>query len=146
MKWDTITWIFFHSFVQKVKGEYFLKNKNVLFNIVTYICQNLPCPKCKNHATEYLSQHNIRSCNNKQDLIDYMWRFHNKVSVGLKKDVFSHDSLEVYKSANFHKVCSLFFIKFAENFVYTATMDSWLRKDVTENLKRYFNHFWHEYT
>tara|TARA_B100000795_G_C22786546_1_gene434889 strand:+ start:1073 stop:1513 length:441 start_codon:yes stop_codon:yes gene_type:complete len=145
MKWDTITWIFLHSFVQKVNEEYFLKNKNVLFNIITYICQNLPCPKCKKHATEYLSQHNIRSCNNRQDLIDYMWRFHNKVSVGLQKEVFSYDSLEVYKRANFHNVCSLFFVKFAENFVYTATMDSWLRKDVTKNLKKYFNHFWHQY-
>jgi len=145
MKWDTITWIFFHSFVQKVNEEYFNKNKVVCFNIINYICQNLPCPKCHKHATSYLKKNNIRSCKTKEDLINYMWIFHNTVNDSLKKKIFTRKDLEIYKRANFHAICSLFFEKFAENFVYTATMNSWLRRDVTEKLKKYFNLFWHNY-
>ena len=59
MSWAPITWVFLHSFSYKVNEEYFYKNKDVCFQIVKYICNNLPCPMCQSHATQYLKDHNL---------------------------------------------------------------------------------------
>ena len=85
MSWAPITWIFLHSFSYKVNEEYFNKNKSTCFQIVQYICQNLPCPMCQSHATKYLKDHSLYICKTKEDFKNYLWTFHNSVNYRLKK-------------------------------------------------------------
>lgn len=145
-EWAPITWIFLHSFSHRVDEEYFNKNKRVCFNIIRYICQNLPCPICFRHATAYLDRNNIYICKTKTDFIRYLWIFHNNVNFRLGKPIYTLKNLEKYTRCNFHKICTLFFMAFEKQYVFTATMSGWMRRNATKNLKTYFNYHWKYYS
>ena len=145
MSWAPITWIFFHSFSHKVNEEYYEKNSKLCNYIIKYVCQHLPCPTCYRHANQYLSKYNIDQCKTKQQLIDYLWIFHNRTNIRLNKPIFTKEDLEKYNRCNFDRVCLVFFQKFSQKYYYGAAMDSWLRKNVTGNLKRYFWYNWKFY-
>ena len=138
MFWAPITWIFIHAFSYRVNEEYYNNNKNVCFNIIIYICSNLPCPVCRNHAIAYLKTNNIRICNTKEKFKKYLWYFHNSVNKMLKKQQFSYESFDqLYKRSNFNKICFLFLKEFQRPYYYGSTMDSWQRRNVSKNIETY---------
>ena len=146
MSWAPITWIFLHSFSFKVNEEYFNNNKSTCFQIVNYICQNLPCPMCQSHATKYLKDHSLYICKTKEDFKNYIWTFHNSVNYRLKKKIFDYKDLEMYKFANFDKISYIFLMEFKKPYYYGRTMSSWQRKNVSNNLYQYFYNNWVHYS
>ena len=48
--WGTFTWILFHWMSVQIKERYFVEERDNLVNIIKEICENLPCPSCRDHA------------------------------------------------------------------------------------------------
>ena len=46
--------VLFHTLAEKVKEIYFQEIKYDLFSFIRRICNNLPCPDCAKHATQYM--------------------------------------------------------------------------------------------
>ena len=143
MYWAAITWIFMHSFAYKINNTYYKNNKNIACNLITYICSNLPCPVCRNHAILYLRNNNIRLCNTKEQFINYIWNFHNSVNIRLGKQILSkEDCDELYSRCNFEIICPIFFKEFQRPYYFGRTMNSWQRRNASEKIKKYLYYNW----
>ena len=115
MKWGEPTWFLFHSLAQKVKEEHFAIVKNELINTIYTICKNLPCPMCATHATQFMNSVNFSTIQNKKDLIDLLWRFHNEVNVKKNVPIFPYEQLqEKYSRANLVNIIQLFMYHFKD--------------------------------
>jgi len=106
--WGTPTWIFFHTFAEKIDENFYLKHRKDIINIIYKICNGLPCPICQSHALEYLKKVNERSVNNKSSLIAMFIHFHNTVNLRLGKKKFDIKNYEIYKNKNIKKVFNNF--------------------------------------
>ena len=88
----------------------------------------MPCPDCASHATSNLANVNISRINNKSDLKQIMFMFHNSVNARKKKSSFSIDQLDKYKMMNL----SMVIYNFKMNYNSTRNMklmtDSFQRK------------------
>ena len=142
MRWEMITWIFLHSYANKISEQFFKGHKINCCGLVGYICRNLPCPICRSHAIKYLSLHNINNCNNKKDLQLFLWNFHNEVNSMLNKPIYSVNDLEKYDLAIFPNIVSKFLIEFKRPYYYGRTMDSWKRKRVSQLIKNWLRINW----
>ena len=83
-------WYSIHISAIKMGEEQFL-------NWVRIIISNIPCLKCKNHATEYLGQNSpelyLNTYNQSGDLIGmfkWTWQFHNDVNKRLGKKILDY--------------------------------------------------------
>tara|TARA_Y100000590_G_scaffold464086_1_gene632569 strand:+ start:1638 stop:2075 length:438 start_codon:yes stop_codon:yes gene_type:complete len=110
MKWAEPTWFFFHCFAEKINPIFFLNNKKICLKIICEICDNLPCPMCKNHANLYIRNNNINNIRNKNDLIKYLYVFHNYVNIKTGKKKVDINILEKYKNGIFINI-SIYFLK-----------------------------------
>ena len=105
-KWGPPTWEFMHTLVEKVKW-----NPNIgqqLISILMQISSHLPCPECTQHAKEfwrYVQKDNIKG---KEDLINLLYVFHNKVNVRKKKIPFKYTDLSKYKGKQLIKTYLIF--------------------------------------
>ena len=57
--WGGPTWIFFHTFAEKLKDDKYIINKQICFEFIESICANLPCSICSKQAKNYLNNVNI---------------------------------------------------------------------------------------
>jgi hypothetical protein len=93
-------WILLHTLALKVKDDIFYSFKNDLLNIIFYICKNIVCDKCANHAVDYLNKIDFLNIETKEDLIYKLFYFHNELSkeliekYNLKLDLFLYENLE----------------------------------------------------
>ena len=94
MKWGAPTWYLLHTLAHKVKDDQFFRIRTELINQIIIICKNLPCPKCANHATEYLSKINYGSIITKDDLKNMLFVFHNEVNIRKGVPSFSYNDLD----------------------------------------------------
>lgn len=100
MKWGEPTWFLFHTLAEKIKDEQFILHKNELLQVIYNICVNLPCPECGTHAKNYLDKMNFNMIQNKQQLINMLFVFHNYVNSRKHFPVFTYDELrEKYSKA-----------------------------------------------
>ena len=65
--WGNISWILMHSLAQKVTENKFLDCKQILIKIIFDICNNLPCPDCREHANKLLKTSNRPSLENSKN-------------------------------------------------------------------------------
>ena len=96
--WSNPTWAFFHIFAEKVNNEFYLKNHDICIKIIKEICNILPCPICRIHATNYIKRINIKSCPNKESFKIMLYNFHNTVNVRLRKPKYPYHLLDKYKN------------------------------------------------
>jgi hypothetical protein len=89
-EWGNAAWFLFHGLVMKVKDEYPKEYINILYYF-TKICNVLPCPDCKMHATESNNKANLNLINSNNKLKDYLWQFHNRVNKRLNKNYFTYE-------------------------------------------------------
>ena len=81
VQWGEPFWNLFHVLSFKIIEDQDFEWKKVQFlNIVTMICQNLPCPDCAAHATNYLNHVDFRTIRSKSDLQQFFYDFHNEVN------------------------------------------------------------------
>ncbi len=113
--WGRITWIFFHAFAEKIDATFFEKNIDACLNIITTICQNLPCPICTVHANTFLRKYKIKQLvKTKDDFKRYLFSFHNHANVITKKASPKIDILSIYERAVLDRV-TLAFVKTYNN-------------------------------
>lgn len=115
MKWGEPTWFFMHTMAQKIKPEYFQQIRQGLLSQINSICRNLPCPDCSAHAAQYLDKSNFNRIQSKDELILFLYDFHN--SVNLRKGIpqFPKEELyDKYSKANTVNIIQYFIFHFAD--------------------------------
>ena len=137
--WGQPTWVFFHTLAEKIKEENFDDEKIKIFNIIANICNNLPCPDCKLHASMYIKKNKLTNIKSKHDLKKYFFTFHNEVNRRIKVEEKKIEYLEVYKTNNLKDI----FINFVKQFskpVYNnrLMMDSLNRNLIMKEVIKYF--------
>lgn len=98
--WGTYTWILFHWIAQHIKEEFFVSEREKLLHLIGSICNNLPCPSCREHASNYIKHYPFAYIKTKQDLIYYMYHFHNMVNTRSKKSYQPFSIMDKYKILN----------------------------------------------
>lgn len=97
-QWGPPTWIFLHTLVAKIKDEQFpVIGQQVIANIIQ-ICLFLPCPECSVHAKQFWSNVVTKNINNKQDLINLLFVFHNAVNKRRNVRPFRYIDLQYYNT------------------------------------------------
>lgn len=146
--WGPATWDLFHTLVCKLKPEHFQKVSYIVFNFITQICHNLPCPSCTEHAKQYLSKVNKNRSflTDKTLFINLLYVFHNSVNGRNNKNLFKYEDISAYNNKSlivvfnnfvkyFHSDGNLSLIN--ENFHrkrLVSTFKQWLTKNIN-----YFN-------
>ena len=139
-KWGNITWYLFHGIAEKIKEDKFSENKELIIKIIKSICSNLPCPDCAEHATKTLNNINFDSIKNKDDLKDFLFKFHNIVNKRTNKEEYKKEELDKkYSTIIMPIIFNYFFKVYSINnknekmMMYTAFKNqflSQLRKDI----------------
>lgn len=143
MKWAYITWIFLHTYANKIKNDYFINNKVNCIGVIKYICWHLPCPICEKHARQYLKNNPLEVCKKKEDLINYIWNFHNSVNKMLKKPIYSFDELQLYNRAYFLKITKLFLKEFSRNYYFSGKIMSGNKRKIAGNvIRKWLSSIW----
>jgi len=84
-----------HTLATRIKDERFETIKNDLWKVINEICNNLPCPDCRNHAVSLMSKTNkeiiLRS---KTNLETFLFDFHNSVNKRKGYKIFTKDEYD----------------------------------------------------
>lgn len=141
MKWGQPIWFFFHTIAEKVRDESFLYVKQDLLNIIYKVCVNLPCPICANHALEYMNRINFNAIQNKEQLKDILFVFHNSVNVRKNFPLFMRKDLdETYSRAITINVIQNFLNGFQyKNSNIHMIANNMHRTNVANDIKVWFN-------
>ena len=95
--WSNPTWAFFHTFAEKVDESFYNRNRDICLQIIKTICNILPCPICRVHATNYMKKIKIQQLRTKNDFRMMLFKFHNQVNRRLRKPSFNAKDLGKYK-------------------------------------------------
>jgi len=133
--WGPITWNLLHTIAEKIYDDRFIHAKKDVISIVLLIIENIPCPICREHAEKYVKKHNINLCNNRNDLIMYLFNFHNEASIQAKNQIFSSDVLKKYKNNEFNSVVN----NYMNYYKLTKSDDLKFSFSKSQNLKRIFS-------
>ena len=107
--WGNSCWYLFHTLAYKLKEEHNGLIPKILEKIM-YICKNLPCPDCSEHAVMTLSRLNRHLVITKEDLIKVLLQFHNNVNKRRNVVEFTREEYnDKYNSANFDAIAINFF-------------------------------------
>lgn len=140
MKWGQPTWFLFHTLAQKVKVDTFPYIRKDLLDLISKICNNLPCPDCANHATQYLQGINFNTIQTKEDLQVMLYNFHNIVNKKKGFELFLYQELEPkYSAANTARIIQ-YFMQFFEqqNYSMRVGTTTFNRNIVVREVKRWF--------
>ena len=115
MLWGEPTWLLFHTLAEKVKDEEFPKIRQELLNHIMKICNNLPCPSCSQHATQYMRKVNFNAIHTVEDLKKMLYIFHNSVNERKKYAEYPYDELTgKYVDLDFNQVVNKFMFHFQQ--------------------------------
>lgn len=106
--WGPPTWRLFHTLAAKIRPENFHLVKADFIQLITRVCDNLPCPECRAHAMKNIQTANLRNITSKESLIDFLYTFHNKVNASTGKRIFMREELEIYNRYSTLKVVNAF--------------------------------------
>ena len=102
--WATPVWNFFHTFAEKIDEQFYEKNFITCYKIIKLICNILPCPYCKKHASRYINKINPNTLKKKDNFRLMLLNFHNFVNKRLRKKQFLKQQLIKYKRNNMVKI------------------------------------------
>lgn len=98
--WGPPTWMFMHTLASKIKDSSFITIGPQLILLLNQICNNLPCPECALHAKQFWSKVKTANIQNKTDLINLLYVFHNMVNQRRKIRPFRYENLAIYEKRN----------------------------------------------
>ena len=98
--WGPNIWYIVHGISYKISDENFLKYKNDFIDLIKLLFTNLPCPECSKDATEKLNKTNFDNILSKDDMIKYLFNFHNYVNQKTNKPIFSYEEMKIYEKIN----------------------------------------------
>ncbi len=136
--WGTPTWYLFHSLAEKSDPEKYKKHYNVVWDFIKEICNGLPCPYCKQHASNYVKGIPVYSINTKEKLITTLFNFHNDVNVRTGKMRMGEEVLKKYKSANLNKILELFYSRFFVSYIGRRHFDDWIKNKIKESTRKFW--------
>lgn len=105
--WGPVVWSFFHIFAQQINENFFKDNTKECLKIIQNICSTLPCPLCSEHAIQYLKSKNFMNITTKNQLIQFLFNFHNNVNIRTNKKLESISHLEIYKRGKILKITNI---------------------------------------
>lgn len=139
MLWGEPTWFLFHTIPEKLKPERFQKVKRDLVNIIIMICNNLPCPICAKHATEFMSRVNFNNIHSCDDLRSLFFRFHNEVNIRKGYPLFLEQDVQPkYQAAITNNIFTNFILAFdKKNRSMRLMSDDMYRGRIVEVIKKW---------
>lgn len=88
------TWITMHVFALMSDEE---QDRKCFVKFLEKVIENLPCKKCRKHASEYYRNNPISSSSS---LFEWSWKFHNNVNQRLGKPIVVYeDAKKMYENA-----------------------------------------------
>lgn len=114
--WGIPTWMFFHTLLAKINPDKYDIIKIELLQYITSICNILPCPTCREHASNYIKKIKIQQLPTLDSFKRMIFDFHNHVNVRLKKKIYTYDYLSVYDHLNFTVIFNAFVKEFTKSF------------------------------
>lgn len=113
MRWGAPTWTLFHTIPEKLTNKTFVENKASIIQLITTICNNLPCPSCSQHATQYMMKVNFNAIHTVEDLKKMLYIFHNNVNERKRYAEYPYDNLtDKYSVLDFNQVVNQFMFHF----------------------------------
>jgi hypothetical protein len=138
--WGPATWTMLHCLVLKIKDD--ANNMEELKTMITYICDNLPCPYCASHARTIIQKSNFNKIQDILSLRVFVFQLHNNVNERLKKPKMEYsEHLERYKNVNLVDVINTFIKAYNNNTGTTMMLYSFHKKQVINQLKAYFKKY-----
>ncbi len=95
LHWGIPTWIFLHTLLAKVKPDKYDQIKLELLQHITAICNILPCPTCRQHASTYMERIKIFMLPTLDSFKKLLFDFHNHVNHRLNKKIYTYDYLSI---------------------------------------------------
>lgn len=135
--WGPPTWTLLHVLAEKVNEDNFQLLLPPLFNHIKRICSLLPCPECSQHAKQFLEKINIKDIKSKTDLKNIIYIFHNNVNVRKRKPLFIYSQLDKYKNISIMKAYNSFIVVYNTNGNLKLLTESFHRKFVINDFKKW---------
>ena len=88
--WGNACWYLFHTLAFKLKEERMDLVPHILSKI-RYICANLPCPDCSEHAIETMKTLRDNMVRDKEALVQVLHQFHNVVNKRTGEPYFTRE-------------------------------------------------------
>ena len=126
--WGPATWTLLHTLAAKVIESEFTRERSYLIEFIHEICGCLPCPECRSHALSNLKAAKMNMITTKQQLIDFLYEFHNRVNQQTRKRIASKDILDQYYSLKTRDVVNTFCMVY--------TLNSKISKLMSDNFAR----------
>ena len=139
-QWGPPTWILLHAIAEKINESFFPDISVQLFQIISQICKNLPCPECAAHATQFLNSVKMNTIQTKHNFKMMLFSFHNKVNFRKKKPMFDVAGLDKYKTVNLHVAFTIFVGEYTrQQGNFKLMTDASIRKRVVQTTAQWFN-------
>lgn len=136
--WGTPTWILFHTIAEKIDSNFYVNNYEYIWNFIKRICQNLPCPFCKNHAISYTNKISLNQVRTKEGLKLVLFNFHNYVNKSSNKSELDIGILNKYKLAKVNNVFTHFQNRFFISYLGTRQFTDWIKNALKEDFKEFW--------
>lgn len=139
-EWGQSAWNFMHVLACKIKPTDFDSQKVAIINIIKGICSNVPCTDCRQHAERQMKQLHVGSIRTKEDLINMLHDFHNKVNIRTNKPIYKKEDLTLYELMSMKDVVISFMNTwYAGSSTPRLMMDTFARVRFLGSLKSYFD-------
>jgi hypothetical protein len=96
--WSKPTWAIMHLLAANCNDR--KREVNKVKNLISHLATLLPCIVCKSHAMEYLKKNKFGRVKSKEELIHFMFRFHNNVKRDIHYPLAKPSVLNMYKNKN----------------------------------------------
>lgn len=129
--WGPITWYVFHGLAEKIKEDLFYENKAQMIALIRAICNNIPCPECREHAKFTLQKLKIETINTKEDFQKFLWSFHNIINKKRGIEIFTFDDCKKkYEKINLDKTVRSFILLWSKNLNIVRLMSDSLHRNL----------------
>lgn len=140
MLWGAPTWALLHTLAEKIHPTSFSSKGNELLNVINIICNNLPCPTCAKHASEYMRGINFNAIQSKEQLKKMLFQFHNEVNKRKGYPLFPESELEpTYSKAQIIPILENFMVHFEDkHYAFKMLTEDFHRGIASKQLKNWF--------
>jgi hypothetical protein len=137
-RWGVPTWYFFHTFSEKITETLFTNKRKECIDLLIEICNNLPCPYCRDHARDYIKKHKLDNIKTKEELKLYFFKFHNEVNKRTKKKALDISALEIYKNMSMVSVFRYYRKEFFRTYYMANHFSGWVRNMLLVKIDKFF--------
>ena len=104
--WGPPCWSMMHVLATRIKKEDFENKKESLWLVINEICNNLPCPECRQHAVSLMRQTKKESILKSKDNLElFLFDFHNLVNKKKGLKLFTKEEYNLkYKKENIRDI------------------------------------------